>query len=77
MTHAVEVEDLVKTYGSTRALDGVTLQVPTGLVLGDAVRALPDDGLPLPRPLLRSLAWTVGTTAVVSPLAVRTHRRIA
>jgi ABC-2 type transport system ATP-binding protein len=34
MTHAVEVEDLVKTYGSTRALDGVTLQVPEGRVLG-------------------------------------------
>ena len=34
MTHAVEVEDLVKTYGRTRALDGVTLQVPEGRVLG-------------------------------------------
>jgi ABC-2 type transport system ATP-binding protein len=34
MTHAVEVEDLVKTYGTTRALDGVTLQVPEGRVLG-------------------------------------------
>ena len=34
MTHAVEVEGLVKTYGSTRALDGVTLQVPQGRVLG-------------------------------------------
>ncbi len=34
MGDAVEVEDLVKTYGKTRALDGVTLQVPEGRVLG-------------------------------------------
>ncbi|MCW2605966.1 MAG: ATP-binding cassette protein [Frankiales bacterium] len=34
MADAVEVEGLVKTYGSTRALDGVTLQVPEGRVLG-------------------------------------------
>ncbi|MCW2665579.1 MAG: daunorubicin/doxorubicin resistance transporter ATP-binding protein DrrA [Frankiales bacterium] len=34
MAAAVEVEDLVKTYGTTRALDGVTLQVPQGGVLG-------------------------------------------
>jgi ABC-2 type transport system ATP-binding protein len=34
MGDAVEVEDLVKAYGTTRALDGVTLQVPEGRVLG-------------------------------------------
>ncbi len=31
---AVEVESLVKTFGSTRALDGVDLQIPVGTVLG-------------------------------------------
>jgi ABC-2 type transport system ATP-binding protein len=31
---AVIVEDLVKTYGTTRALDGVSLAVPEGTVLG-------------------------------------------
>ncbi len=34
MADAVVVEDLVKTYGSTRALDGVSLTVPEGSVLG-------------------------------------------
>lgn len=31
---AIETTDLVKTFGSTRALDGFTLQVPTGSVVG-------------------------------------------
>jgi ABC-2 type transport system ATP-binding protein len=31
---AVVVQDLVKTYGETRALDGVSLTVPEGTVLG-------------------------------------------
>ena len=31
---AVEAEGLVKTFGSTRALDGVDLQIPHGTVLG-------------------------------------------
>ncbi|MGI9063240.1 MAG: ATP-binding cassette domain-containing protein [Pseudonocardiaceae bacterium] len=31
---AVEADGLVKTFGSTRALDGVDLQIPTGTVLG-------------------------------------------
>ena len=31
---AVQARDLVKTYGSTRALDGVDLDVPAGQVLG-------------------------------------------
>ncbi|RKS72574.1 oleandomycin transport system ATP-binding protein [Motilibacter peucedani] len=31
---AVRAEDLVKTYGSTRALDGLDLSVPRGTVLG-------------------------------------------
>ena len=34
MTDAVVVEDLVKTYGATRALDGASLTVPEGTVLG-------------------------------------------
>jgi ABC-2 type transport system ATP-binding protein len=33
-TLAVEVEGLVKTFGSTRALDGIDLQIPQGTVLG-------------------------------------------
>ncbi|HEU0089504.1 MAG TPA: ATP-binding cassette domain-containing protein [Pseudonocardiaceae bacterium] len=33
-TPAVEAEALVKTFGSTRALDGVDLQIPSGTVLG-------------------------------------------
>lgn len=31
---AVEVEQLTKRFGSTVALDGVSLQIPTGTVLG-------------------------------------------
>jgi len=34
MTHAIEVSDLVKTFGSTRALDGMNLEVATGEVHG-------------------------------------------
>ncbi|MCU1588705.1 MAG: putative multidrug transporter ATP-binding protein, partial [Frankiales bacterium] len=34
MTDAVVVEDLVKTFGSTRALDGVSFSLPVGTVLG-------------------------------------------
>ena len=34
MTDAVVVEDLKKAFGATRALDGVTLAVPEGTVLG-------------------------------------------
>ncbi|MGC5629302.1 ATP-binding cassette domain-containing protein [Georgenia sp. Z1344] len=33
-THAIEVADLVKTFGPTRALDGFELTVPTGQVTG-------------------------------------------
>lgn len=33
-TLAVDAEGLVKTFGSTRALDGVDLQIPHGTVLG-------------------------------------------
>jgi ABC-2 type transport system ATP-binding protein len=31
---AVRAEGLVKTFGTTRALDGVDLEIPTGTVLG-------------------------------------------
>ena len=31
---AVRAEALVKTFGSTRALDGIDLEIPTGTVLG-------------------------------------------
>ncbi|MEU3624596.1 daunorubicin/doxorubicin resistance ABC transporter ATP-binding protein DrrA, partial [Amycolatopsis coloradensis] len=31
---AVQAKALVKTYGSTKALDGVDLSIPTGKVLG-------------------------------------------
>ena len=41
----------------------------------DAVRALLNEGLPLQRPLLTSLAWIVGITAVFSTLAVRQYRK--
>jgi ABC-2 type transport system ATP-binding protein len=34
MTDAVIVEGLVKTYGNTRALDGVSFSLPAGTVLG-------------------------------------------
>ncbi|MCW2545049.1 MAG: transporter ATP-binding protein, partial [Frankiales bacterium] len=34
MTDAVIVEGLIKTYGSTRALDGVSFSLPAGTVLG-------------------------------------------
>lgn len=34
MSSAIEVEGLVRDFGSTRALDGVNLNVPTGRVLG-------------------------------------------
>ncbi|MHA6762592.1 ATP-binding cassette domain-containing protein [Streptacidiphilus sp. PAMC 29251] len=34
MAGAIEAEDLVKTFGDVRALDGVSLDVPEGTVLG-------------------------------------------
>jgi len=34
MSHAIEVKGLVRDFGGTRALDGVSLSVPTGRVLG-------------------------------------------
>lgn len=43
----------------------------------DAVRALLNEGLPLQRPLLLSLAWIVGITAVFSALAVRRYRSVS
>ena len=43
----------------------------------DAVRALLNDGLPLQRPLLLSLAWIAGITLVFSVLAVRKYRRVS
>jgi ABC-2 type transport system ATP-binding protein len=73
---AVRAEDLVKTFGATRALDGITLEIPTGTVLGllgpngagktTAVRILttllrPDSGR----------AWVNGHDVVAEPDAVR------
>ena len=43
----------------------------------DAVRALLNEGLPLQRPLLTSLAWIVGITAVFSVLSVRAYRKVS
>lgn len=43
----------------------------------DAVRALLNEGLPLQTPLLKSLAWIVGITAVFSTLAVRKYRTVS
>ncbi len=34
LTPAIEASDLVKTFGENRAVDGVTLHVPTGMVYG-------------------------------------------
>ena len=34
MTAAIEAEGLTKSFGATRALDGVDLEVPAGTVLG-------------------------------------------
>lgn len=31
---AVRAEALVKTFGATRALDGIDIEIPTGTVLG-------------------------------------------
>ncbi|RZS45212.1 ABC-2 type transport system ATP-binding protein [Herbihabitans rhizosphaerae] len=73
---AVRAEALVKTYGSTRALDGVDLEIPTGQVLGllgpngagktTTVRILttllrPDSGR----------AWVAGHDVLADPDAVR------
>jgi ABC-2 type transport system ATP-binding protein len=73
---AVRAEGLVKTFGSTRALDGVDLEIPTGTVLGllgpngagktTAVRILttllrPDAGR----------AFVAGHDVVADPQAVR------
>ncbi|MGH3760795.1 ATP-binding cassette domain-containing protein [Actinophytocola sp.] len=73
---AVRAEALVKTFGSTRALDGIDLEVPTGTVLGllgpngagktTAVRILttllrPDSGR----------AWVAGHDVLAEPDAVR------
>ena len=73
---AVRAEALVKTYGSTRALDGIEFEIPTGTVLGllgpngagktTAVRILttllrPDSGR----------AWVNGHDVLAEPDAVR------
>ncbi|MGH3878363.1 MAG: ATP-binding cassette domain-containing protein [Actinophytocola sp.] len=73
---AVRAEALVKTFGSTRALDGIDLEIPTGTVLGllgpngagktTAVRILttllrPDSGR----------AWIAGHDVLADPNAVR------
>ncbi|GAA4422494.1 daunorubicin resistance protein DrrA family ABC transporter ATP-binding protein [Actinokineospora soli] len=73
---AVRAEGLVKTFGSTRALDGVDLEIPTGTVLGllgpngagktTTVRILttllrPDAGK----------AWVAGHDVTADPQAVR------
>jgi ABC-2 type transport system ATP-binding protein len=73
---AVRAEALVKTFGSTRALDGIDLEIPTGTVLGllgpngagktTAVRILttllrPDSGR----------AWVAGHDVVAEPDKVR------
>jgi ABC-2 type transport system ATP-binding protein len=73
---AVRAEALVKTYGSTRALDGIDFEIPTGTVLGllgpngagktTAVRILttllrPDSGR----------AWVAGHDVLAEPDAVR------
>jgi len=73
---AVRAEALVKTYGSTRALDGIDLEIPTGTVLGllgpngagktTVVRILttllrPDSGR----------AWIAGHDVLAEPDAVR------
>ena len=42
----------------------------------NAVRALLNDGLPLQRPLLTSLAWIVGILVVFSWLSVRKYRQV-
>ncbi len=34
MTHAIETQDLTKLYGDTRALDGLSLSVQSGIVYG-------------------------------------------
>ncbi|HEX6357542.1 ATP-binding cassette domain-containing protein [Actinophytocola sp.] len=73
---AVRAEALVKTFGSTRALDGIDLEIPTGTVLGllgpngagktTAVRILttllrPDSGR----------AWVAGYDVLAEPNKVR------
>jgi ABC-2 type transport system ATP-binding protein len=73
---AVRAEALVKTFGSTRALDGIDLEIPTGTVLGllgpngagktTAVRILttllrPDSGR----------AWVAGHDVLAEPNKVR------
>jgi ABC-2 type transport system ATP-binding protein len=73
---AVRAEALVKTFGATRALDGIDLEIPTGTVLGllgpngagktTVVRILttllrPDSGR----------AWVAGHDVLADPNAVR------
>ena len=73
---AVRAEALVKTFGATRALDGIDFEIPTGTVLGllgpngagktTAVRILttllrPDSGR----------AWVAGHDVLADPNAVR------
>jgi oleandomycin transport system ATP-binding protein len=34
MTYSIVAEGLVKRFGTTRALDGIDLEVPTGTIFG-------------------------------------------
>lgn len=77
---AIEVRDLVKTFGATRALDGLSLTVPTGQVAGFLGPNGSGKSTTI-RVLLGLLRADSGTAQVLGMdpwhEAVATHRRVA
>jgi ABC-type branched-subunit amino acid transport system ATPase component len=74
-SYAVEARGLVKRYGSTIALDGIDLEIPTGT----ATAVLGPNGAgkttAVPHPMAYSIIWIMGLVAVCAPLAVRAYQR--
>ena len=68
MTMVIRAEGLAKAFGTTRALDGVDLEVASGgLLLGGRILG----------PVLGILTWTTALTVVFALLTIRQDRRLS
>ena len=79
----VEAYDLRKTFGMVQALDGLSLAVPAGSVLGllgpngsGKTTTVSILGGPAAHDVLISLAWSGGLLVVFALLAARTYARM-